>query len=58
MFLKGPVYEDALNNYKVAPTYMYAFHYYGDRSLWTFIGDPDAIIGGKKLAGCTLKYIK
>ncbi|KAF4532449.1 hypothetical protein B566_EDAN003024 [Ephemera danica] len=46
MFLKGPIYDDALYNYKRAPTYLYAFHYFGDRSLWNFIGNPDAIIGG------------
>ncbi|KAF4532448.1 hypothetical protein B566_EDAN003023 [Ephemera danica] len=46
MFLKGPVYEDALYNSKVADTYLYAFHYFGDRSVFNIIADPNAIEGG------------
>ncbi|KAF4532445.1 hypothetical protein B566_EDAN019120 [Ephemera danica] len=46
MFLKGPAYEQAQYNSKVAPTYLYGFHYFGDRSVWSFIGDPDVITGG------------
>ncbi|KAF4518371.1 hypothetical protein B566_EDAN007098 [Ephemera danica] len=46
MFLKGSSYLDAIYNANRATTYLYAFHYFGDRSLWNFMGDTDVIIGG------------
>ncbi|KAF4532447.1 hypothetical protein B566_EDAN003022 [Ephemera danica] len=45
-FFKGPVYEDAMYNYAIADTYLYAFHYLGDRSLFYLFADPNAIDGG------------
>ncbi|XP_059484238.1 uncharacterized protein LOC132201785 [Neocloeon triangulifer] len=47
MFIKGPVYGNALyNTAKGAPSYLYAFHFDGSRTLFPFYAPNSPIRGG------------